>query len=156
MHPNRSQVLTADPAAIAAIMADPHDDPLHNKATRIAREVLKQASTIAEAGAGQGVLFTSLAHYAGEHLVVCRNEKATVLFIGKHAIVLSVDEGGEVPWVRNERMNVPDIGFFDCRVRIDDGLSEKLSLYVQAWMREEQLAVERALDHEEQYSAPAP
>ena len=156
MHPIESQAQRADPAAIATILNDIRDEPLRNKATRIALEVLKQVPGMAELRSQ--IMMTSLARYLGKSYVACSNQERTVLFMGKHAFVLSRDDAG-VPWVNNERMNVPDMGYFKGRVRLNDGLSEPLLLYVEVLMEAERQAVAVALGYaaeEEQCYAPAP
>lgn len=152
-----SQARRADPVAIAAILNDPCDDPLRNKATRVALEILKLAPDLP--GAKQDVMLTSLARYAGKTYVACSTAHQTTLFMGKHAFVLARDTGGYVPWVATENMNVPDMSFFKCRVRVDDRLSEHLVAYVNDLITAERRAVDAALDldHEEdECSAPAP
>ena len=156
MHPFESQAPRANSTKIAAILNDVRDEPLRNKATRIALEVLKQVPGMADQRSQ--IMMTSLARYADASYVACSNHERTVLFMGKHAFVLSRDDGG-VPWVDNDRMNVPDMGYFKGRVRLDDGLSEQLLHYVQTLMEAERRAVEVALDYapdEEQCHAPAP
>jgi len=155
MHPLESQAPRADSAAIAAILNDVRDEPLRNKATRIALEVLKQVQGMNQRSP---IMMTSLARYAGNSYVACSNHERTVLFMGKHAFVLSRDDGG-VPWVNSERMYVPDMTYFKGRVRIDDGLSEQLLEYVEVLMEAERRAVEVALEYggeEEPCHAPAP
>lgn len=150
-----SQARRADPTAIAAILNDPCDEPLRNKATRVALEILKLAPDLP--GAKQDIMLTSLARYAGKTYVACSTAHHTTLFMGKHAFVLARDTGGYVPWVATENMNVPDMSFFKYRVRVDDRLSEHLVAYVNDLMTAERLAVAAAVDHEEdECSAPAP
>lgn len=155
-----SQAPQANPAAIAAILNDPRDEPLRNKATRVALEVLKLAPDLP--GAGTEIMLTSLARYNGNSYVACSTSNNTVLFFGKHAMVLSNTDGGHVPWVSTDNMNVPDMTFFKCRVRIDDGLSAHLLAYIETLMHAERLATEAAVAHlgegqeEDACSAPAP
>lgn len=155
-----SQAPQANPAAIAVILNDPRDEPLRNKATRVALEVLKLVPDLP--GAGTEIMLTSLARYNGNSYVACSTSYSTVLFFGKHAMVLSNKDGGHVPWVSTDKMNVPDMTFFKCRVRIDDGLSVDLLAYIETMMRAERLAVDAALAHlgdeqvENECSAPAP
>lgn len=156
MHPLECQAQRANSAAIAAILNDARDEPLRNKATRIALHVLAQVPGMA--GPHSEIMMTSLARYQGQSYVACSNNERTVLFMGKHAFVLSRDDGG-VPWIDNERMHVPDMSYFKGRVRIDDGLSEQLLEYVEVLMEAERRAVEVALDYageEEPCHAPAP
>jgi len=155
-----SQAQRANPAAIAAILSDPRDEPLRNKATRVALEVLKLVPDLP--GAGTEIMLTSLARYAGNSYVACSTSYSTVLFFGKHAMVLANKDGGHVPWVSTDKMNVPDMTFFKCRVRVDDGLADHLLGYIQTMMQAERLAAEAALAHgaaeleEDECSAPAP
>jgi len=144
MNPLESQAPRADSGAIAAILNDVRDEPLRNKATRIALHVLALVPSMAEQR--NSIMMTSLARYAGTSFVACSNNERTVLFMGKHAFILSRDDGG-VPWVDSERMYVPDMSYFKGRVRIDDGLSEQLLEYVEVLMEAEQRAVEVALEH---------
>lgn len=156
MNPLESQAQRADSAAIAAILNDVRDEPLRNKATRIALHVLTQVPGMAEQRSN--IMMTALARYAGKSYVACSNHERTVLFMGKHAFVLSRDDGS-VPWVNSERMYVPDMSYFKGRVRIDDGLSEQLLKYVEVLMEAELRAVELALEYageEEPCDAPAP
>lgn len=156
MNPLESQAPRADSAAIAAILNDVRDEPLRNKATRIALHVLAQVPGMANQRSD--IMMTSLARYAGNSYVACSNHERTVLFMGKHAFVLSRDDGG-VPWVNSERMSVPDMSYFKGRVRLDDGLSEQLLGYVEVLMEAERRAVELALDYvgeDEPCHAPAP
>lgn len=153
MHPTENQSPRANPAAIAAILSDVRDEPLRNKATRVALEILKLVPGMNQRSP---IMMTSLARYAGNSYVACSNHERTVLFMGKHAFVLSRDDGG-VPWVNSERMYVPDMTYFKGRVRIDDDLSEHLLEYVETLMEAERRAVEVALDHapeENQCHAP--
>lgn len=154
-----SHAQSANPAAIAAILHDPQDEPLRNKATRVALELLKLVPDLP--GVGTEIMLTSLAHYAGKSYVACSTWYSTVLFFGKHAMVLANKDGGHVPWVRTDKMNVPDMSFFKCRVRVDDGLADHLLGYIQTMMRAEHMAVEAALtsgvdELEDQCSTPAP
>lgn len=155
-----SQAQRADPTAIAAILIDPRDEPLRNKATRIALEVLKLVPDLP--GAGTEIMLTSLARYAGNSYVACSTSYSTVLFFGKHAMVLSNKDGGHVPWVNTGKISVPDMTFFKCRVRVDDGLADHLLGYIQALMHAERLAADAALANvghemeEDECSSPAP
>lgn len=156
MNPLESQAHRADSAAITAILTDARDESLRNKATRIALHVL--ALVPGMANRRSDIMMTSLAHYAGKSYVACSNNERTVLFMGKHAFVLSRDDGG-VPWVNSERMYVPDMSHFKGRVRLDDGLSEQLLEYVEVLMEAERRAVEVALEYageEEPCHAPTP
>jgi hypothetical protein len=156
MNPFESQARRADSATIAAIMNDACDEPLRNKATRMALYVLTQVPGLAEQRSN--IMMTSLAHYADKSYVACSNHEHTVLFMGKHAFALSRDDGG-VPWVDSERMYVPDMTYFKGRVRIDDGLSDQLLEYVEVLMENERRAVEVALEYvggDECSPVPAP
>lgn len=156
----KSHAQRANPAVIAAILSDPQDEPLRNKATRVALEVLKLVPDLP--GAGNEIMLTSLARYAGNSYVACSTSYSTVLFFGKHAMVLANKNGGHVPWVSTDKMNVPDMAFFECRVRVDDGLADHLLDYIQTMMRAERVAAEAALAHgaddkeEDECGAPAP
>ncbi|MBY0240068.1 MAG: hypothetical protein K2X55_12205 [Burkholderiaceae bacterium] len=155
-----SQAQRANPAAISAILSDPRDEPLRNKATRVALEVLKLVPDLPSAG--NEIMLTSLARYAGNSYVACSTSCSTVLFLGKHAMVLANKDGGHVPWVSTDKMNVPDMAFFECRIRVDDGLADHLLGYIEKMMRAEHLAAEAALAHgaaeqeEGERCAPAP
>jgi len=155
-----SQAQQANPEAIAAILNDPRDEPLRNKATRVALEVLKRVPDLP--GAGNPIMLTSLARYAGNSYVACSTSHNTVLFFGKHAMVLANQAGGYVPWVSTDKMNVPDMSFFKGRVRVPDGLAAHLLTYIEDMMRAESLAAKAALTHaaeeqeEDECSAPAP
>lgn len=155
-----SQAPQANRAAIAAILNDSRDEPLRNKATRVALEVLKQVPDLRSADTE--IMLTSLARYAGNSYVACNTSYNTVLFFGKHAMVLSNKDGGYVPWVSSDKMNVPDMTFFKCRVRIDDGLSSHLRGYIETMMYAERLAADPALAYlgdekeEDECSAPSP
>lgn len=152
-----SQAQRADPAAIAAILNDPRDEPLRNKATRVALEILKLVPDLP--GAKNDVMLTSLARYAGKTYVTCSTTHHTTLFMGKHAFVLAKDTGGYVPWVATENMNVPDMTFFKCRIRVDDRLAGHLTTYARDLMAAERLAADAALAlvvEEDECDAPAP
>lgn len=157
MTPTESQALGADPAAIAAILNDPYDEPLRNKATRVALEILKLVPDLP--GPSSEIMLTSLARYAGNTYVACSAASATVLFMGKHAFVLARDDGADVPWVHTDKLSVPDMGFFKSRIRVDDMLSAHLLGYVETLMQAEKVAVGAALAHaaeEDECAAPAP
>lgn len=157
MLPIQSQAPDANRAAIAAILSDVHDEPLRNKATRVALEILKQVPDL-PVSRGE-VMLTSLARYAGNSFVACSTSNTTVLFMGKHAFVLASDGRANVPWISTDKLNVPDMSFFKYRVRVDDDLSSRLLGYVQALMQAEQLAADAALAHaaeQEESDAPAP
>jgi hypothetical protein len=157
MHPTESHAPCANPTCIAAILDDAHDEPLRNKATRVAVEILKLVSDLP--GERNDIMMTSLASYGGRNYVACSNTRATVLFMGKHAFVLALDGTGLVPWVDTDKMNVPDMSFFKSRVRVEDHLSDRLLQYVETLMRAERVAVASALDYaveDEEHDAPAP
>lgn len=160
MNTIESQAPQANPAAIAVILNDPRDEPLRNKATRVALEVLELVPDLPRAGTE--IMMTSLARYNGNRYVACSTSYSTVLFFGKHAMVLSNKDGGHVPWVSTDKMNVPDMTFFKCRVRIDDGLSAHLLAYIETMMHAERVAADAALAHlgdeqeEDDCSVPAP
>jgi hypothetical protein len=155
-----SHAQRANSAAIAAILNDTQDEPLRNKATRVALEVLKLAPDLP--GAENQIMLTSLARYAGKSYVACSTAHGTVLFLGKHAMVLANPAGGYVPWVNTDKMSVPDMTFFKCRIRVDDGLALHLLGYIETMMHAEQLAAAAALaqaadeQEEDECSAPAP
>lgn len=160
MSNNESQAQRPSPTAIAAILSDLRDAPLRNKATRIAVEVLKLVPDLP--GDGTEIMLTSLARYAGNSYVACSTASSTVLFFGKHAIVLTNKDGGHVPWVNTDRMSVPDMTFFKRRVRVEDGLADQLLGYIQATMHADRLAADTALANvghemeEDECSSPAP
>lgn len=155
MNPLESRAPRANSAAIAAILTDARDEPLRNKATRIALHVL--ALVPGMPNQRSDIMMTSLARYAGKSYVACSNHDRTVLFMGKHAFVLSRDDG-VVPWVNSERMYVPDMSYFKGRVRLDEGVSEQLLECVEVLMEAERRAVEVALEYsgeDEPCHAPA-
>ncbi len=151
-----SQAPTANPATIAAIMDDAHDEPLRNKATRVAVEILKQVPDLP--GRRNDIMMTALASHGGRDYVVCSNTRATVVFMDKHAFVLAQDGGGLVPWVDAANMHAPDMSFFKCRVQVEDQLADRLLQYVETLMRAERAAVAAALDptDDDEHQAPAP
>ncbi len=116
---------TANQSAIAAILADPSDDPMFNKITRVAHEVLKQVPGAAAAP----FMITSLATFGKRTLVTCNCFYHTVVFMEKSALVLSREEGGMIPWVTKATLSVPDIAFFDMRVRLPEGVTQQLTNY---------------------------
>jgi hypothetical protein len=146
MHPSKlgspAPARAVGTTAITAIMADPTDDPMCNKATRIAHEILKLVRGAAFEGGP--FMITSLAQFNGRNFVACSCFHHTVLFMGKHALVLTRDEGSMVPWVTTDRFNVPDMVYFDCRIRVDDGLSDALETYVKGLMARETAAINAA------------
>ncbi|MEX5747494.1 hypothetical protein [Massilia sp. X63] len=151
-----SQPPSANPATIAAIIDDAHDEPLRNKATRVAVEILKQVPDLP--GKRNDIMMTAVARHGGRDYVVCSNTRATVLFMGKHAFVLAQDGGGLVPWVDAANMYAPDMSFFKGRVQVEDQLADRLLQYVETLMRAEHAAVAAALDSpdDEEHQAPAP
>jgi hypothetical protein len=154
-----SQAPIANPAAIAAILNDTRDEPLRNKDTRIALEILKLVPDLSSPPCE--IMLTSLARYAGNTYVACSSSTATVLFMGKHAFILARDDGLSVPWVSTDKLNVPDMGFFKCRVRVNDGLSAHLLLYIKTLMQAERMAADAALAlahaaADDECDAPAP
>lgn len=156
MHQLLSQAPRADTAAISTILMDACDEPLRNKATRIAQHVLTHVPGMAEQRGD--IMMTTLARYKEQSYVVCSSHESTVLFMGKHAFVLARDDGS-VPWAISARMYMPDMGYFKGRVRINDGLSEQLLEYVEVLMEAERRAVEVALEYageEEPCHAPTP
>lgn len=156
MHPTKSQAPSASPATIAAIMDDTHDEPLRNKATRVAVEILKLVPDLP--GKRNDIMMTALARHGERDYVVCSNTRATVVFMGKHAFVLAQDGGGLVPWVDAANMHAPDMSFFNCRVQVEDQLADHLLQYVETLMRAERAAVAAALDStdDDEHQAPAP
>lgn len=156
MHQLLSQAPRADTAAISTILMDACDEPLRNKATRIAQHVLTHVPGMAEQRGD--IMMTTLARYKEQSYVVCSSHEITVLFMGKHAFVLARDDGS-VPWAISARMYMPDMGYFKGRVRIDNGLSEQLLEYVELLMEAERRAGEVALEYageEEPCHAPTP
>lgn len=159
MTTTESQAPVANPAAIAAILNDTRDEPLRNKATRVALEILKLVPDLP--GPRSEIMLTSLACYAGNSYVACSTSNATVLFMGKHAFVLARDDGLNVPWVSTDKLNVPDMTFFKSRVRVDDNLSAHLLGYVETLMQAERVAADAALAlahaaEEDECEAPTP
>jgi hypothetical protein len=149
------QAPSANPVTIAAIMDDAHDEPLRNKATRVAVEILKQVPDLP--GKRNDIMMTALASYGGRDHVVCSNTRATVVFMDKHAFVLAQDGGGLVPWVDAANMHAPDMSFFKCRVQVEDQLADRLLQYVETLMRAEHAAVAAALDStDDEHQALAP
>lgn len=117
--------ITADRSAIAAIFADPNDDPMFNKITRVAHEVLRQVP----GSAAEPFMLISEATFGKRTLITCSCFYHTVVFLEKSALVLSREEGGMIPWVQVEKLCVPDISYLDTRVRLPEGVTGKLTSY---------------------------
>lgn len=150
-----------DSARVAEILSDPHDDPMENKAVRLAHDVLRQVP--GAAFGGEPFMLTTLGRFSGQEAVVCSCFYHSVVFLGKHALVYTREEGNMVPWVSAPGFEMPDIDYFDSRVTLPDGVSAKLVSYVHEQMKAlpQQPDVDPGRDadydeSEEEACAPAP
>ena len=128
----------ADRAAIAAILADSHDDPMCNKPVRIAHEVLRQVR--GAAFDGEPFMITGLARVGDNEYVACTCFYHTVLVLEDFAFVYTTEEGGMVPWMDTPRVCLPRMGYLDCRVEIDPTVHPALLPYVKDLMQQHQEA----------------
>lgn len=119
----------ADAAAIAAILADTHDDPMCNKAVRIAHEILRQVP--GAAFDSEPFMLTGLARIGDQEYVACNCYYHSVLILEKSAFVYSTEEGGMVPWHDRPRLQMPRMEHLDCSVAIDPSISKALLSYVR-------------------------
>jgi hypothetical protein len=126
----------ADRAAIAAILADTVDDPMCNKAVRVAHEVLRQVPGAAFDGAP--FMLTGLARVGDKEYVACTCFYHTVLVLEDVAFVYTTDEGGMVPWMDHPRVSLPRMDYFDCRVALDPTVHPTLLPYVKDLMQQNQ------------------
>jgi hypothetical protein len=133
--PNTS-ALPADRSAIAAILADSRDDPMCNKAVRIAHEVLRQVR--GAAFDGEPFMLTGLAKIGHAEYVACNCFYHTVLILEDWAFVYTAEEGGMVPWIDKPRIAMPRMDYFDCRVEIDPSVRPALLTYVRDLIEQHQ------------------
>lgn len=142
----------ADRAAIAAILADTHDDPMCNKAVRIAHEVLRQVR--GAAFDGEPFMITGLARVGDKEYVACTCFYHTVLVLEDFAFVYTTEEGGMVPWMDTPRVCLPRMDYFDCRVEIDPTVHPALLPYVKDLMQQHQEAQAEPVAEDALVSAP--
>lgn len=142
----------ADAAAIAAILADSHDDPMCNKAVRIAHEVLRQVP--GAAFAGEPFMLTGMARVGEQEYVACNCFYHSVLFLENCAFVYSTEEGGMVPWVDSPKVSMPRMAYFDCTVAIEPGVRDQLAAYVRELAAQHQPVQAEEETDEEARSAP--
>lgn len=126
----------ADRAAIAAILADTQDDPMCNKAVRVAHEVLRQVP--GAAFDGEPFMLTGLARVGEKEYVACTCFYHTVLVLENVAFVYTTEEGGMVPWIDHPRVCLPRMDYFDCRVVLDPTVHPTLLPYVKDLMQQHQ------------------
>lgn len=79
----------ADAAAIAAILADTHDDPMCNKAVRVAHEILRQVP--GAAFDAEPFMLAGLARIGDQEYVACNCYYHSVLILEKCAFVYSTE-----------------------------------------------------------------
>lgn len=132
----------ADRAAIAAILADTQDDPMCNKAVRVAHEVLRQVS--GAAFEAQPFMLTGLARFGDQEYAACSCFYHTVLILEDWAFVFSRDEGGMVPWHTKNNFTLPQMEYFDCRVEIEPGTRGALLSYVREQLVQHQAGAAEA------------
>lgn len=142
----------ADRAAVAAILADTQDDPMCNKAVRIAHEVLRQVR--GAAFDGEPFMLTGLARIGDTEHVACTCFYHTVLILEEWAFVYTTEEGGMVPWMDSPRMSMPRLDYFDCRVAIDPSVSPTLLPYVRDLIEKHQDAPAEPVADDVELSAP--
>lgn len=142
----------ADRAAIAAILADTQDDPMCNKAVRIAHEVLRQVP--GAAFDGEPFMLTGLARVGDTEYVACTCFYHTVLIVENSAFVFTTEEGGMVPWMDRPRLCLPRMDYFDCRVEIDPSVHPTLLPYVKDLMQQHQDAPADLVAEDASPSAP--
>ena len=127
----------ADRAAIAAILADADDNPMCNKAVRVAHEALRQVP--GAAFDGEPFMLTGLARIGDEEYIACTCFYHTVLIVEDWAFVYTTEEGGMVPWIDKPRIYMPRMEYFDCRVAIDPSVRATLLPYVRELMEKYQV-----------------
>lgn len=142
----------ADRAAIAAILADTDDDPMCNKAVRIAHEVLRQVP--GAAFDGEPFMITGLARVGDQEYVACTCFYHTVLVLEDVAFVYTTEEGGMVPWMDHPRACLPRMDYFDCRVALDPTVHPTLLPYVKDLMLQHQVVPAEAVAEDAPLSAP--
>jgi len=142
----------ADRAVIAAILADSQDDPMCNKAVRIAHEVLRQVP--GAAFDGEPFMLTGLARVGDTEYVACTCFYHTVLIVENSAFVFTTEEGGMVPWMDRPRLCLPRMDYFDCRVEIDPSVHPTLLPYVKNLMQQDQDAPGDLVAEDASPSAP--
>jgi hypothetical protein len=143
----------ADRAAIAAILADAHDDPMCNKAVRIAHEVLRQVR--GAAFDGEPFMLTGLARIGDAEYVACTCFYHTVLILEDWAFVYTAEEGGMVPWMDGPKVCMPRMDYFDCRVAIDPSVRPALLPYVHELIEKHQDGPSALVDDDAALSAPS-
>ncbi len=124
-----TETKVANAAAIAAILADTQDDPMCNKAVRVAHEILRQVP--GAAFEAEPFMLTGLARIGDQEYVACNCFYHSVLILEKCAFVYSTEEGGMVPWHNRPRIQMPYMDHFDCSVAIDPSVSQTLLSYVR-------------------------
>lgn len=143
----------ADAAAIAAILADTQDDPMCNKAVRVAHEILRQVP--GAAFDGEPFMLTGLARIGDQEYVACNCYYHSVLILEKSAFVYSTEEGGMVPWHDRPCLQMPYMDHFDFSVAIDPSVGRALLSYVRELASQHQQAQAEPTVEEEPLSAPA-
>lgn len=143
----------ADHAAITAILADTQDDPMYNKAVRVAHEVLRQVR--GAAFEGQPFMLTGLARVGDQEYAACSCFYHTVVILEDWAFVFSRDEGGMVPWHTKDNFALPQMDYFDCRVAIEPGTRQALLSYVREQMEQHQTGAAEPERESEERSAPS-
>lgn len=143
----------ADRAAIAAILADTHDDPMCNKAVRVAHEVLRQVS--GAAFEAQPFMLTGLARVGDQEYAACSCFYHTVLILEEWAFVFSRDEGGMVPWHTKDKFALPQMDYFDCRVEIEPGTRQALLAYVREQLEQHQASAAEQAGETEAIDCPS-
>lgn len=124
-----ANIKTADAAAIAAILADTHDDPMCNKAVRVAHEILRQVP--GAAFDAEPFMLTGLARIGDQEYVACNCYYHSVLILEKAAFVYTTEEGGMVPWHDRPSFQMPYMDHFDCSVAIEPSAAQALLNYVR-------------------------
>lgn len=143
----------ANRAAIAEILADVQDDPMCNKAVRIAHEVLRQVP--GAAFDGEPFMLTGIARVGDQQYVACNCFYHTVLILEDWAFVYSREEGGMVPWLDTPKVAMPKMDYFDSRVAIEPGLRSTLLAYVRQLQDQRQASQSEHGAEEEALSAPS-
>lgn len=143
----------ADHAAITAILADTQDDPMYNKAVRVAHEVLRQVR--GAAFEAQPFMLTGLARVGDQEYAACSCFYHTVLILEDWAFVFSRDEGGMVPWHTRDNFALPQMDYFDCRVEIEPGTRQALLSYVREQLEQHQAGAAEQEPEAEARSCPS-
>ena len=147
-----TETKVANAAAIAAILADTQDDPMCNKAVRVAHEILRQVP--GAAFEAEPFMLTGLARIGDQEYVACNCFYHSVLILEKCAFVYSTEEGGMVPWHDRSRLRMPYMDHFDCSVAIDPSVSEALLSYVRELASQHQELEPSELLERESCTAP--